>query len=65
MNTPRDAESLVPAAIASELTGASIDNIRQWLADGSIRSERIGKHLYVCLEDVERAARTRPEGNAR
>ena len=61
MNTDRS-ESLVPVAIASELTSASIDNIRQWLADASIRSERIGKHIYVSLEDVERAARMAREG---
>ena len=62
MNAPRDAESLVTVGIASELTGASIDNIQQWVADASVRSERIGKHIYVYLEDVERAARTTREG---
>ena len=61
MSTDRS-ESLVPVAIASELTGASIDDIQQWAADASIRSERVGKRVYVSLEDVERAARTTREG---
>lgn len=56
-------ETLVPVAVASELTGASIDEIQQWLADASVRAEWVGRHVYVCLEDVELAVQAARKGS--
>ena len=55
MKPPPDPGTLVAVGIACELTGASAADVRQWIADGSVYSERVGKHIYVSLEDVERA----------
>ena len=59
MNPPSDPGTLVAVGTACDLTCACADDVRKWIADGSVYSERVGKHIYVSLEDVERAVQAK------
>lgn len=38
---------------AARLTGATPYQIRTWIADGTLRSERINKQTFVAIADIE------------